>query len=256
MLLSVDVGNSQTVIGVFDGETLAHHWRISTEGGRTADEHALIFDGLLAFADLSFSRNVHGVVVSSVVPQVTAALRLMTEEYFHFPPVVVEPGVKTGMALRYENPREIGPDRIVNAVAAGRLYGSPAIVVDFGTSTNFDVVGAGGDFIGGVIAPGVVTSLNALVSRAARLPKVEIARPETVVGRTTVGAMQSGIVFGFAGQVDALVRHIRTEIGENALTIATGGLASAILEICETVDEYDEWLTLKGLRLIWEMNTT
>jgi type III pantothenate kinase len=256
VLLAVDVGNSQTVVGVFDADELVRHWRLATEAGRTPDEHALIFGGLLEFADLSFSRNVHGVVVSSVVPQVTVALREMTQNYFHFAPVVVEPGIKTGLSLRYENPREIGPDRIVNSVAAATLYGAPAIVVDFGTSTNFDVVGPDGDFIGGVIAPGVVTSMNALVSHAARLPKVEIARPSSVVGRTTIGAMQSGIVFGFAGQVDALVRHIRAEIGAEATTIATGGLAPAILEVCETIDEHDEWLTLKGLRLIWERNTS
>jgi type III pantothenate kinase len=255
MLLAVDIGNSQTVIGVFDGSDLARHWRISTEAGRTPDEHALVFEGLLAFADLSFSRNVHGVVLCSVVPQVTEAMREMTEAYFHFAPIVVEPGIRTGLALRYDNPREIGPDRIVNAVAAATLYGAPAIVVDFGTSTNFDVVGPDGDFVGGVIAPGVVSSLDALVSRAARLPKVEIARPDTVVGRTTVGAMQSGIVYGFAGQVDALVRGIRKEIGAEAVSIATGGLASPVLELCETIDEHDEWLTLKGLRLIWERNT-
>lgn len=255
MLLAIDVGNSQTVIGVFDGEDLHRHWRISTEAGRTPDEHALLFQGLLAFVDLSFSRNVHGVVLSSVVPAVTEALREMTERYFHFPPVVVEPGIRTGIALRYENPREIGPDRIVNAVAAAELYGAPAIVVDFGTSTNFDVVGAGGDFVGGVIAPGVQTSMDALVVRAARLPKVEIVRPPAVIGSTTVGAMQSGIVYGFAGQVDALVRRIREELGGEAAVVATGGLAAAVLEASDEVDTHDEWLTLKGLRLIWERNT-
>lgn len=256
MLLAIDVGNSQTVIGVFNGEELTEHWRISTDAGRTADELALVFQGLLAFQDLSFSRNVHGVVVSSVVPAVTASVREMTERYFLFDPVVVEPGIKTGIALRYDNPREIGPDRIVNAVAASQLYGAPSIVVDFGTSTNFDVVGADGDFVGGVIAPGVMTSMNALVARAARLPKVEVVRPPSVVGRTTIGAMQSGIVYGFAGQVDALVNRIRGEIGASAATVATGGLAPAVLEACETIDTHDEWLTLKGLRLVWERNTS
>jgi type III pantothenate kinase len=255
MLLAVDVGNSQTVLGVFDGEELVRHWRISTEAGRTPDEHALILQGLLAFADLSFSRNVHGVVLSSVVPAVVEALREMTERYFHFEPIVVGPGIRTGMALRYDNPKEIGPDRIVNAVAAATLHGAPAVVVDFGTSTNFDVVGADGDFIGGVIAPGVQTSIEALVARAARLPKVEIVRPPAVVGRTTIGAMQSGVVYGSAGQVDALVRRIRGEIGREAVTVATGGLAAAVLEACEEIDTYDEWLTLKGLRIIWERNT-
>jgi type III pantothenate kinase len=255
VLLAVDVGNSETVIGIFQGEALVRRWRISSDASRTPDEHALLFQGLLAFHDLSFSRNVHGVVLSSVVPAVTASIREMTERYFLFDPVVVEPGVKTGIALRYDNPREIGPDRIVNAVAAAELYGAPAIVVDFGTSTNFDVVGPTGDFVGGVIAPGVMTSLNALVSRAARLPKVEIAAPPTVIGRTTIGAMQSGIVHGSAGQVDAIVRRIRAELDGAVVTIATGGLAPAILEACEELETHDEWLTLKGLRLIWERNT-
>jgi type III pantothenate kinase len=256
MLLAVDVGNSQTVVGVFNGTDLVEHWRISTEADRTSDEVALVFQGLLAFADLSFSRNVHGVVVSSVVPMVTEALREMVERYFLFPPVVVEPGVRTGIPLRYENPREIGADRIVNAVAAQELYGGPAIVVDFGTSTNFDAVSRAGEFVGGVIAPGVMTSTEALVSRAARLPKVEIATPKAVIGRTTVAALQSGIVFGFAGQVDAIVRRVRDELGAAGVTtIATGGLAPAVLAACTTIDHHDPWLTLKGLRVIWDRNT-
>lgn len=255
MLLAVDVGNSHSVIGVFHGSDLTEHWRISTDTDRTTDELALIFQGLLAFADLTFSRNVHGVVISSVVPTVTESLRDMVERYFLFSPVVVEPGIKTGIALRYENPREIGSDRIVNAVAAGELYGGPAIVVDFGTSTNFDVIDADGSFLGGVIAPGVMTSTEALVSRAARLPKVETVRPRSVIGTSTVTAMQSGIVYGFAGQVDAIVRRIKDELGPGVTTVATGGLATAVLEECTTIDHHDQWLTLKGLRTIWERNT-
>lgn len=257
MLLAVDIGNSQTVLGVFDGDDLVEHWRISTDAVRTADEVALVFQGLLAFADLSFTRNVHGVVVSSVVPMVTEILREMIERYFLFDPVVVAPGIRTGINLRYENPREIGPDRIANAVALGELHGAPGMVVDFGTSTNFDIVDANGDFVGGVIAPGVMTSMNALVERAARLPKVEVVRPAAVIGRTTIEAMQSGIVFGFAGQVDAIVRRIRDALeAPDAVAVATGGLAVAVLEECETIDEHDPWLTLKGLRLIWERNTS
>ncbi|HEX9888248.1 MAG TPA: type III pantothenate kinase [Nitriliruptorales bacterium] len=254
MLLAIDVGNSNTVIGVFNGDDLAHHWRVSTDGQRSADELALLFSGLLDFAGLSFSHNVHGVVLASVVPPLTETLREMTERYFHFAPVVVGPGVRTGIALRYDNPLEIGADRIVNAVAAYELYGGPAVVVDFGTSTNFDAVSREGDFVGGVIAPGVMTSTNALVSRAARLPKIEIVTPATAIGRSTVAAMQSGIVFGFAGQVDAIVRRMVVELGQDTTVIATGGLATAVLSACETVDHHDMWLTLKGLRMIWERN--
>ncbi len=254
MLLAIDVGNSNTVLGVFNGDDLVEHWRVSSDAGRTSDEMALLLSGLLGFADLSFSHNVHGVVLSSVVPPVTEIYRDMTERYFHFQPVVVEPGVKTGIALRYDNPREIGADRIVNAVAAHELYGGPAIVVDFGTSTNFDAVSRDGEFVGGVIAPGVMTSTNALVSRAARLPKVEMSTPAHAIGRSTIAAMQSGIVFGFAGQVDAIVRRMKAELGPGVTVVATGGLAPSVLAACETIDHHDPWLTLKGLRLIWERN--
>ncbi len=255
MLLAIDVGNSTTVLGIFKGDELVQHWRISTEAGRTQDELALVLQGLLGFADLSFTRNVHGVVISSVVPPVTETIRAMVERYFDYSPVVVEPGVRTGIELRYDNPREIGPDRIVNAVAAGELYGMPSIVVDFGTSTNFDVVGPTGAFLGGAIAPGVATSVDALVRRAARLPKIETSLPPSAIGRTTVAAMQSGIVFGFAGQVDAIVNRISAELEGDVVVVATGGLASAILGACTTIHHHDMWLTLKGLRIIWERNT-
>ena len=255
MLLAVDVGNSNTVLGVFKGAELVHHWRISSDAERTSDELALLFQWLLGFAGLTFTHNVHGVVAASVVPPVTEAIRDMCARYFPFPPIVVEPGVRTGIPLRYEDPREIGADRIANAVAAVELYGGPAIVVDFGTSTNFDAVSADGEFVGGAIAPGVHTSTEALVERAARLPKVETVRPASAIGRTTVAALQSGIVFGFAGQVDAIVRRIAEELGPGVTTVATGGMAPAVLEACETLDHHDPWLTLKGLRTIWERNS-
>ena len=255
MLLAVDVGNSNTVIGVFTGDRMVEHWRISTDHDRTVDEQALLFQGLLQFADLSFTHNLHGVIISSVVPTVTETLREMVIRYFPFPPIVVEPGIRTGIALRYDNPREIGADRIVNAVAALELHGGPAIVVDFGTSTNFDVVSANGEFLGGVIAPGVMISVEALVSRAARLPKVELIAPPNVIGRSTVAAMQSGIVFGFAGQVDAIVTRLIAELGDDTTVVATGGLAPAIMDACTTIDEHDPWLTLKGLNIIWSRNT-
>jgi type III pantothenate kinase len=258
MLLAVDVGNSNTVVGLFQGEDLRQHWRISTEAERTPDELALVFQGLLGFASLRFTHNVHGVVIASVVPAVTEALREMCGRYFPFPPVVVEPGTRTGIALRYENPREIGADRIANAVAAEALLGGPAIVVDFGTSTNFDAVSSAGEFVGGAIAPGVHTSTEALVQRAARLPKVETAEPPSAIGRTTTGALQSGIVYGFAGQVDGVVHRIAEELSPDdpdaVRVIATGGLAPAVLAACTTIESYDPWLTLKGLQLIWERN--
>jgi type III pantothenate kinase len=255
MLLAVDVGNSQTVIGVFNGDDLVQHWRLSTEAQRTPDELALMFGGLMTFADLSFSRNVHGVIVSSVVPVVTEMLRVMTHKYFHFAPVIVGPGVRTGMALEVENPREVGADRLVNALAAHDEYGGPGVVVDFGTATSFDVYSAGGAFLGGAIAPGVATSLAALSARGAQLPRIELAAPARVIGRSTVDAMRSGAVYGFAGMVDRIVDVIGDEVGTGLEVVATGGLAPSIVEQCRTINRHDPWLTLKGLRLVWERNT-
>lgn len=254
MLLAVDIGNSNTVVGVFRGPDLVHHWRLSTEADRTPDELALLFSGLLGFAGLDFSHNVHGVVMGSVVPPVTETFREMCERYFPFPPVIVEPGVRTGIVLRHDNPREIGADRIANAVAAHALYGGPAIVVDFGTATSFDAVSSDGAFVGGAIAPGVHASTDALVERAARLPKVETLAPPSPIGRSTVTALQSGIVYGFAGQVDGIVERIGAELGPGVTTVATGGAARAVLDACRTIDHHDQWLTLKGLRLVWERN--
>lgn len=260
MLLAVDVGNSQTVIGVFEGEKLAQQWRISTDARRTADEFALLFQGLMAFENLSFSRNVHGVVISSVVPFVTEMLREMTTRYFHFPPVVVEPGTRTGIAIKMDNPREVGADRLVNALAAFAEYGGPGVVVDFGTATSFDVFNGKGEFIGGAIAPGVQTSMAALTARGAQLRNVELVKPRFAIGRSTVEAMQSGAVYGFAGQVDRIILEIADELadetGADPVVVATGGLASAVVEACTQIDHHDPWLSLKGLRLVWDRNTT
>ncbi len=254
MLLAVDIGNSNTVVGVFQDHDLVQHWRLSTAAERTPDELALLFSGLLGFAGLDFSHNVHGVVMGSVVPTVTETFREMCERYFPFPPVIVEPGVKTGIVLRHDHPREIGADRIANAVAAHALYGGPTIVVDFGTATSFDAVSHDGAFVGGAIAPGVHTATEALVERTARLPKVETVAPPSPIGRSTVTALQSGIVYGFAGQVDGVVSRIAKELGPGVTTVATGGLARAVREACETLDHHDPWLTLKGLRIVWERN--
>jgi type III pantothenate kinase len=257
VLLAVDVGNSQTVIGVFDGvgHEVREHWRISTEAQRTPDELALIFGGLMSFADLSFSKNVHGVIVSSVVPVVTEMLRVMTHKYFHFAPVVVGPGIRTGMALAVENPREVGADRLVNALASYEEHGGPGIVVDFGTATSFDVYSGKGEFVGGAIAPGIATSISALSAKGAQLPRIELAEPANAVGRSTVEAMRSGAVYGFAGMVDRIVEELTAELEADPVVIATGGLAPPIIRACRTIDVHDPWLTLKGLRLIWERNT-
>lgn len=255
MLLAVDVGNSNTVLGIFQGDQLVQHWRTATDVERTADDVALTFQGLLAFAGLEFGHNIHGVVISSVVPPVTDTMREMVARYFPFPPLVVEPGVRTGIPLRYENPRDVGSDRIANAVAAFALFGGPTVVVDFGTATSFDVVSATGEFVGGAIAPGIHTATDALVARAARLPNVEIAAPAAAIGRSTTSALQSGIVHGFAGLVDGIVARLSDEIGPEATVVATGGLAPAVREACRSIAHHDEWLTLKGLRLIWERNT-
>lgn len=257
MLLAVDVGNSHTVIGVFNGADLAQHWRISTDARRTPDELALLFSGFMAFEQLSFSRNVHGVVICSVVPSITEALRVMTMGYFHFPPVVVEPGTRTGIAIKMDNPREVGADRLVNALAAHAEYGGPGIVVDFGTATSFDVYNAAGEFIGGAIAPGIQTSMDALFARGAQLRTVELTRPRRAIGRSTVEATQSGAIYGFAGGVDRIVEELTAELDAGPtgpVVVATGGMAEAVVEACRLIKIHEPWLTLKGLRIVWERN--
>jgi type III pantothenate kinase len=253
VLLAVDVGNTETVLGVFHGEALQHTWRLSTQAERTADELALLFDGLLRQRSMSFESQVTGVVVASVVPDVTAAFREMADRYLPFQPVVVGPGTRTGVPVLTDNPREVGADRVVNTLAAFSRFGGPSIVVDFGTSTNFDVVSAAGEFLGGVIAPGLQISAQSLFARTARLTRVELVPPRSVIGKSTVEAIQSGLIFGTAGEVDGIVEHIRTELGP-ATTIATGGLAPVVLPHCHTIDHHEPWLTLEGLRLVFEKN--
>lgn len=256
MLLAVDVGNSTTVLGVFADGELVHHWRLSTHALRTPDEQALAVSGLLGFAGLRLDRDIWGVVIGSVVPQATEVLRAMIAEYSQLDVVVVEPGVRTGISIRHDNPRDLGADRIANAVAVQALYGGPAVVVDFGTAISFDAVDADGAFVGGAIAPGVGTAGDALVEHAPRLPTVRMIAPPSPVGRSTVTAMQSGVVFGFAGLVDGLVTRIGLELGPGVKTVATGAAAGPVLDHCGTIDHHDPWLTLKGLRLIWERNDT
>lgn len=254
MLLAVDVGNTETVLGVFSDRELTRHWRISTIADRTADELALMFGGLLEHQDLSFDRNVTAVVIASVVPSATSALREMVRRYFGFRPLIVEPGVKTGIPVRTDNPKEVGADRVLNAVAAIELHGAPAIVVDFGTATTFDAVSAQGEYVGGVIAPGVQISAAALYEHTARLPRVELVAPSSVIGTSTVESVQSGIMYGYASLVDGLVERIAKELGEPTV-IATGGLAPVMIEECRTIDHHEPWLTLEGLRIVFERNT-
>lgn len=248
MLLAIDVGNTQTVFGLFEGEQLTEHWRVATDPRRTGDELGVTLSG---FLDLE---NVSGVCLSSTVPALVRSYEEFAERWAHAPLLVVGPGTRTGISIRYDDPREIGPDRIANAVAASSRYGCPCIVVDFGTSTNFDAVSAAGEFVGGVLAPGIEVSMDALFARAARLPKIDFSEPPTVIGKTTIAALQAGLVYGFAGQVDGIVERIRGELGDGARVIATGGLASLIAPHTRTVERVDPFLTLEGLRLVWTRN--
>jgi type III pantothenate kinase len=248
MLLAVDVGNTQTVLGLFRDGELADHFRLATDRSRTGDELGVTLSALLELED------VDGVCLSTTVPALQREWERVAERWLRAPLLVVGPGTRTGIAIRYDDPREVGPDRIVNAVAAAERYGAPCIVVDFGTSTNFDIVSPAGEYVGGVLAPGIEVSMDALFARAARLVKVDFAAPATVIGKTTVGGLQSGLVYGFAGQVDGIVARIREELGVDAQTVATGGLADLIAPHARTLDRVDPFLTLEGLRLVWSRN--
>jgi len=255
VLLAIDVGNTQTVLGVFEGDDLMWHWRIATQRERTADELALLFGGFLEHAGLSFSRQITGVALASVVPDQTLALREMVRNYFHFQPVVVEPGIKTGISIQTENPKEVGADRIVNALAVFAKYGGPCVVIDFGTAITYDAVSERGEYLGGAIAPGVQVSAAGLSRVADRLPRVEVVAPRSVIGKNTVEALQSGLLLGTASEVDGMVERMQKELGGHATVVATGGLADVIVALCQTVDHHEPWLTLEGLRLIFERNT-
>ena len=259
MLLTIDVGNTNTVLCVFDGEEVVEHWRVATDPVRTADELAVTLRGLLSQSALLAMSSLHGIALCSTVPSVLHEMRGMLGRYYDdIPSLIIEPGVKTGISVRYDNPKEIGTDRIMNTVAAVHLYGGPAIVVDFGTSTNFDAVSASGEFVGGALAPGIEISVDALSRRAAQLLKVELARPSKVIGKNTVAALQSGIIFGVAGQIEGIVRRMSEELhpaDPDAVTvIATGGLAPLVIDEVKDIDAYEPWLTLIGLRLTYERN--
>jgi type III pantothenate kinase len=275
MLLCIDAGNTQTVIGLFDDAELVDHWRIATVAERTADELALMIQQFLGFHGFSpflvgapggasaddgsaaptpvFDEHIDGVAISSGVPRVTVELRAMTERYFGFPALVLEPGVRTGMPILYDNPKEVGADRIANAVAAYDLYGGPSIVVDFGTANTIEAISEQGEYLGGAIFPGIEISMDALFGRAAALRRVELLAPRNVIGKSTVESIQSGTVYGYSGQVDALVDRFQAELG-HCTVLSTGGLAEPIIKHSRTIQHYEPWLTLQGLRIIFERN--
>jgi type III pantothenate kinase len=252
VLLCIDIGNTNTVLATFEGEKLVHSWRIKTDARQTADELGLLYRGLLAADAVELT----GVSACSTVPASLRALRSMLTRYYPgLPAVIVEPGVRTGVPLAIDNPKEVGSDRVMNTLAAYTLYGGPSIVVDFGTSTNFDVVSERGEFLGGVLAPGIEISVDALAARAAQLRKVELVKPARIIGKNTVECLQSGVVYGFAGQVDGVVNAIVSELGEPRAVIATGGLAPVVIGECRTITHHEPMITLIGLRLVYEKNT-
>jgi len=253
MLLALDVGNTNTVIGVFDGAGLKVHWRLSTRRAGTSDEYGIFIKGLFDFAGLDF-RAVTAVILSTVVPPVQAPLEEMSRQFFGVEPMMVGPGIKTGMPILYESPRDVGADRIVNAVAAFEAYGGPCIVVDFGTATTFDAISAKGEYLGGAICPGIGISAEALFQRAAKLPRVDIVKPKAVIGKNTVGSMQAGLYFGYLSLVEGIVARMREEMGGRPKVIATGGLAQLVLGDSTVVDHLDPLLTLNGLRILYERN--
>lgn len=254
MLFTIDIGNTNITFGLYDKkQTLKYHWRIKTDHGRLADEYGIIILGLMRHEGLDF-RQIRGVAIASVVPPLTPVFEEMIERYIRQKPLVVGAGVKTGVQIRYDSPRDVGADRIVDAAATFNMYGGPACIVDFGTATTFDAISEKGDYLGGAIAPGVGIAAEALFSRTSKLPRVDLVRPPRAIGSNTVNAIQSGMIFGYVGLVEGMVARFKAELGEHMRVIGTGGLAQTIAQETDVIEIVNPWLTLEGLRLIWEMN--
>ena len=254
MILIIDVGNTNAVMGLYEDKELLDFWRIKTDALKTSDEYGMIINQQFAFRGFKFS-DISSVVISSVVPTIMYTLQNVVRKYFRQESLVVGPGIKTGMNIKYENPREVGADRIVNAVAAYELYGGPTIVVDFGTATTFCVVSKKGEYLGGAIAPGMQISMDALFQRTAKLPRIELIKPKTVIGKNTIHSMQSGVIFGYVGQVDYIVERMKREVkSDDVKVVATGGLARLIASESKTIDTVNGLLTLEGLRIIYDRN--
>ncbi|WIW69977.1 MULTISPECIES: type III pantothenate kinase [Anaerosinus] len=254
MLLVFDIGNSNIVLGAYKGEQLLRHWRISTDRQKTGDEYGLLINNLFEHHKLNV-KDIQAIIISSVVPPLVVPISKMCKRYFNIEPLIVGPGIKTGIRLKYENPREIGADRIVNAVGAYEKFGGPLIIIDFGTATTFCAIDDNGDYLGGAIAPGIGISTEALFQRAAKLPRIELVTPKSVICRNTVASMQSGIIFGFTGQVDEIVRRMKEELGKDAKVVATGGLANLIAKQSKAIDIVEPFLTLDGLYILYKRNS-
>lgn len=254
MLLAIDIGNTNVVIGIYRGDDLLHQWRVASDTNRMPDEYAMILRDLLAHHRLSLA-NITGCIIGSVVPPLTTVFSEMVESYLGLSPMIVGPGIRTGVRILYEDPRGVGADRILNALAAHRLYGGPAVVIDFGTATTFDAISSDGDYLGGAIAPGIGLAAEALFQHTAKLPRVELVTPKSAIGKNTPSAMQSGLIFGYVGLVEGLVNRFRRELGENTKVIATGGLAPLVAKETASIQIVDPKLTLYGLKLLFALNS-
>lgn len=253
MLLCIDIGNTNIVMGVYEQDELLAHWRITTDHHKMPDEYGILSVSLMASREID-PKQIDGVIIASVVPPVTEIIEEMLDEYIHQKPIIVGAGVRTGVSVRYDSPREVGADRVVNAAAAYRLYGGPACVVDFGTGTTFDALSATGEYLGGAIAPGIRVAAEALFQRTAKLPRIDLQRPEKAIGTNTVQSLRSGILWGYVGLVEGMVTRFRKELGDDMRVIGTGGLARLISQETDVIEFVDPWLTIKGLRIIYDLN--